>query len=98
MGRHARPLVPVTWQSFARCREEDPELFFAAEGEPREERVEREARAKAVCAICPVVTDCLTWSMRTRQRIGIWGGTTEDERTMMQRAARRTRTDRVPVG
>lgn len=49
-------------------------------GEPQKERIEREKRALAVCAACPVVDACRTYANaetadgRLVQPDGIWGG------------------------
>src|SRR5438270_80471 len=40
----------------------------------------REAAAKAVCAPCPVLRECLDWALHTQERWGVWGGTTPEER------------------
>ena len=45
--------------------------------------------AKAICATCPVQQECLDFALKTRQEFGIWGGTTEDERRALARAARK---------
>jgi len=42
-------------------------------------------RAKAICATCPVSTECLEYAFETNQVSGIWGGTTEDERRSLRR-------------
>ena len=71
------------WRSAAACRSADPELFFpiSASGPAREQAAE----AKAICAICRVRRECLTFALRTGQLHGIWGGTTEDERAAASR-------------
>jgi WhiB family redox-sensing transcriptional regulator len=65
------------------CRRADPELFFPAGhdivGEMRAEK------AKLVCAGCPVKGDCLAYALATRQKYGVWGGTTEEDRRTMTR-------------
>lgn len=60
----------------AACRTEDLEMFFAV-GDGREEQ------AKAVCRRCPVRWECLTYALETRQRHGIWGGLTPEERVLL---------------
>lgn len=42
-------------------------------------------RAKEICDVCPVSTECLEFALETNQRAGIWGGTTEDERRSLRR-------------
>jgi WhiB family redox-sensing transcriptional regulator len=43
--------------------------------------------AKAVCARCPVVHECLSWALETGQDAGVWGGLTEEERRQLRRDA-----------
>jgi WhiB family transcriptional regulator, redox-sensing transcriptional regulator len=66
------------WWKSAACQDADPELFFpvSAVGPGREDI----ARAKAVCASCPVRRPCLEFALATHQVHGVWGGTTEEER------------------
>lgn len=66
------------WRLSAACRAADPELFFpmSATAQSRNEI----AQAKAICAACPVRPECLEFAVTTRQRHGIWGSLTEDER------------------
>jgi len=45
--------------------------------------------AKTICGACPVQPECLDFALKTRQEFGIWGGTTEDERRMLARQARK---------
>src|ERR1700722_18202407 len=70
------------WRTAA-CRETDPELFFpvAAHGPDAGEI----ARAKAVCAACPVRRQCLQYALATHQMHGVWGGTTAEERQLQVR-------------
>lgn len=62
------------------CRSEDPELFYPPPGAGNRPTVEA---AKAICARCPVTTECLQVAMEaetTELRYGIWGGLTAKER------------------
>lgn len=68
------------WQLSARCRGTEPSMFFHPDGERGLKRRRRERNAKQFCAECPVVTQCLEYSLRFREPYGIWGGMTEDER------------------
>lgn len=43
------------------------------------------ARAKALCASCPVADDCLAFAIETNQNEGIWGGTAPAERSRLRR-------------
>jgi WhiB family transcriptional regulator, redox-sensing transcriptional regulator len=78
-----------TWRLSAACRTADGRWFFAAERERAASRTARTARAKAVCAGCPVVAECRTHALETKEPFGIWGGLTEDERAAALRARRR---------
>jgi WhiB family redox-sensing transcriptional regulator len=81
---------PLTWTSNAACRGQN-ELFFAPAGERPETRLVREAKARAVCATCTVLTPCREWARENRE-YGFWGGESEEER-----AAAGYRVD-MPVG
>ena len=79
--------VPITderpWVVFAACRDADPDLFFPA---GREE----ELRALAVCASCPVRSECLDYALEAGERFGIWGGLTEKKRRKLSLRMRRS--------
>ena len=80
--------VPDTpsWQFRGACRGEDTALFFAPTYfEKREEKNGREAKAKALCARCPVRVDCLEYALRIREPHGVWGGKNEQERRALLR-------------
>ncbi len=75
------------WQWRAACRGEDTVLFFPpSRPEMKDERLTRERRAKAICAVCPVQVECLEYAIRTREPHGVWGGLSEMERRAMLRA------------
>lgn len=79
----------MDWRHEARCRNEDPELFFPiGTTGPAASQVEQ---AKVVCRRCSVVGDCLTWALETSQESGVWGGTSEDERRALRRRGVRAR-------
>jgi WhiB family transcriptional regulator, redox-sensing transcriptional regulator len=76
----------IGWQYQAACRGEDSELFFAPNYfEKKEEKEAREAKAKAICARCPVRSECLDYALRNREPHGIWGGLNELERKAILR-------------
>jgi WhiB family redox-sensing transcriptional regulator len=81
------PLTPIadlwSWQLSARCRGEDPAVFFPAEGERGHVRSMRQTRAKAICAQCTVLTQCRDHSLRCHEPFGVWGGIAEDERAAL---------------
>jgi WhiB family redox-sensing transcriptional regulator len=66
------------WIDQAACRRFDAELFFPVGSGPAAAR--QAARAKAVCACCPVSEQCLTWALCNGEVDGIWGGLDVDER------------------
>ena len=71
------------WRERAACRDADPETFFpTAESGPEHDR--QVATAKAVCARCPVRTECLDEAL-ARIPYGIAGGLTEHERRTLRR-------------
>lgn len=73
------------WRDHAACRHEDPDLFFPI-GATGPALVQTE-RAKAVCRRCPVREECLQWALDTGQTLGVWGGTSENERRALKRRA-----------
>lgn len=69
------------WQHKAACRGPQASLFFPpVMTERKEERLRREAKAKAVCKPCPVAKECLEYALRIQEPHGIWGGLNEAER------------------
>lgn len=77
---HLPPLDP-DWRERAACQGMSLDLFYGPDSgrETPEEKVVREARAKAACHGCPVRADCLEERLRRRDRYGIHGGLNEDE-------------------
>ena len=87
----------MDWVHHARCRDEDPELFFPI-GTTGPAAMQIDA-AKAICDGCGVRVDCLEWAMATGQDAGVWGGLSEDERRALRRSRRRQSHIRlVPIG
>ncbi|WP_433291523.1 WhiB family transcriptional regulator [Pseudonocardia sp. CA-142604] len=77
------------WRSQAACRSMDPELFFpVVEVGPL--CAAQIARAKAVCAQCPVRAECLSFAL-TQLPHGIAGGLTAEERRGLAAGRRRAR-------
>lgn len=73
-----------SWRLLANCRGVNPEVFF-----PQKSTGNARA-AKAVCAGCEVTAECLAAGMK--EKLGVWGGTTERERRKMARERRLVRT------
>lgn len=97
-GLRGRPPRAAPWTSrgawlpLAACREVGPEVFFEPDTqESHEEKLQREAAAKAVCARCPVRLECRELVDRLEARIspvfwhGIWAGETKRERKSRRR-------------
>ncbi len=68
------------WQLKGLCRGVDSSFFFHPDGERGPARAKREARAKAMCARCPVLEQCRTHALAVHEPYGIWGGMSESER------------------
>jgi len=83
----------MDWVHRARCKDEDPELFFPI-GTTGPAAVQIE-RAKAICVRCDVRAECLEWAMSTAQDAGVWGGLSEEERRALRRARRRSELSRL---
>ncbi len=85
----------MEWVHRARCKDEDPELFFPI-GTTGPAAAQIEA-AKAICAQCEVRVHCLEWALATGQDAGVWGGMSEEERRALRRARRRESAGMHPV-
>jgi WhiB family redox-sensing transcriptional regulator len=77
--------LDTRWMEQAACKGEPISLFFIDE---REIRIGPE-RAKRVCEICPVRTQCLDYAIEAPIDFGIWGGLTARERERRRSGARR---------
>lgn len=73
------------WQDRAACRPADLFLFFGPEIETDQAREDREAKAKAICAGCPVRRQCLSHAVVTPVQWGVWGQAGERERAQIRR-------------
>lgn len=73
LARVLRDLTRPAWQADAACHEH-PELPWTIE------RGSTARKQKAVCARCLVQDECLLEAMKSRDTVGIWGGTTYRER------------------
>ena len=56
------------WVLPGACRSQDPELWFSADPADLE-------RAQAICARCPVRSQCSAAAEANAERYGVWGGT-----------------------
>jgi WhiB family redox-sensing transcriptional regulator len=71
------------WFTRAACAGTSTELFFPI-SEVGGSRMQV-GRAKALCARCPVIDECLTMALELSDTEGIWGGLTRTERRGLQR-------------
>ncbi|MPY59182.1 WhiB family transcriptional regulator [Streptomyces spongiae] len=75
----------MEWLRSAACVGEDPDLFFpVGTSGPALRDI---AAAKRVCSRCPVISQCLSWALSSRQLAGVWGGLCEEERAALLRIA-----------
>lgn len=73
----------IVWRDLGACRGLDPEIFFP-------ETDDESDVAKAICDECDVRIACLEHALASREKVGVWGGTTERERRRIVRQRRRT--------
>ena len=76
------------WRDSALCIGVDPEWFFV-DGSQWAKHPAEEARAKAICADCPVIAECLENAYATNDGHSIRGGLTPHERDKARRNAKR---------
>ena len=65
--------METEWMPRGLCRELPPATFFPSDGVGVEV-------ARAICATCPVRSDCLEYALEHRIDHGVWGGCSERER------------------
>lgn len=70
----------ASWRVHAACIGQG-DLFFI-------ERGETARPAKAICATCPVISECLEYALNNGIKEGIWGGLAERERRAIKRRRR----------
>ena len=61
------------WRSQAACTG-SPGLFFGPDGETADERRDRAAQARRICACCPVRIECHSFAQVRNLQWGVWGG------------------------
>jgi WhiB family redox-sensing transcriptional regulator len=66
------------WREAAACRGDPPERWHP----PRGAAI---APLRHVCERCPVRCECLDFALRSGEKIGVWGGTSERERRRIRR-------------
>ena len=69
------------WKTHAACKGR-LELFFAPKAERPEARARREAKAKKLCDVCVVFTECRQFARQNRE-YGYWAGENEEDRHLL---------------
>ncbi|SDR90652.1 WhiB family transcriptional regulator [Actinopolymorpha singaporensis] len=82
------PKAWTRWHEYAACADVPSHLFYGRESESAAERAAREAAATAVCARCPVRSQCEAHAINLPEPYGVWGGTTEASRRNHRQWAR----------
>lgn len=72
-------IAPEPWMDGASCATTDADLFF-----PEGKGVQA-SLARKICLTCPVMDQCAEYAIRTRQRVGVWGGMSQS--TLRRRVA-----------
>ena len=88
----AGELAATDWWSQARCNDGAGTmsgLFFS-------EELQDIARAKQICAKCPVIADCLEGALERREPWGVWGGQLFLNGKVLASKRRRGRPPKVP--
>lgn len=77
-------VIDWDWREHAECIGSDENFF------PLPHAFSEAARAKKVCAVCPVRTECLEAALvvPAASDHGIWGGTSERERVRIRKSRR----------
>jgi WhiB family transcriptional regulator, redox-sensing transcriptional regulator len=71
------------WERNAECKDEDPNIFHPT-------KYESSKAAKKICRACVVIDDCLEYSLKKKDYIGIKGGLTGNERRKLVRERKKT--------
>jgi len=72
--------------SIGACRTADPDLFFDEEIEKRDLAP---PEIMAYCGHCFIKETCLDWAIDSKQKSGMWGGTTPRQREKLVKKATR---------
>ena len=69
-----------SWHADAACRGTDPDGFILRKGA----NAATMARTRATCSRCPVTVQCLDFALADPDSMGIWAGTTGQQRRAMR--------------
>jgi WhiB family redox-sensing transcriptional regulator len=78
----APPFDEGEWRQFANCRGVSSDLFFPQQNNFSIHDIRA---AKAVCNECLVIQPCLSYALDNYEGVGIWGGTSGQERRILRR-------------
>ena len=67
------------------CQVSDPDAWFSE----WETNASGYRQARALCRVCPVKTECLTYAVVAEEQFGLWGGLTPKERQHLKRTGQR---------
>jgi len=73
----------LKWWDQGACKGLDASVFYPDDDDDA-------SVAKAVCDGCPVKIACLEHALAVREKVGVWGGTTERDRRRISRQRRRS--------
>lgn len=76
--------VPGSWADDAACRNHDTAMWFSS-------AIADIARARTICAGCPVRQQCADYAIEAEEPWGIWGGLDQHERDDRRRGIRAIR-------
>lgn len=79
-ARHDTPVADPTFMDQAACRGMNQDLFLPEKADAQWSY----ARARKVCAVCPVRVECLRFALDMREQFGMWGGCTPEERDTLR--------------
>ncbi len=81
-----------SWQAQALCASDTgvaTDVFFS-------EELQDIARAKSICAECPVIAPCLQGAIERREPWGVWGGQLFSSGRVLMTKRRRGRPPKIP--
>ena len=73
------------WMDQGACVGEDPKYWMSTSEEEKTQEIRENVQvAVQICRKCPVQSECLSHAMKYLE-LGIWGGTTDIERSLMRK-------------
>jgi WhiB family redox-sensing transcriptional regulator len=76
--------MDLNWFDDANCKGVDKNVFFLEGNVPPLESRQRVAEAKSYCDACSVKKQCLEFALEYKEKHGIYGGATPQERMAMR--------------